>query len=76
MLDWLGFFNQLMFWVQWLTTLVFFTLIGVAFLCFFIDKKITIKCGVVVIVLFIVAGILSDFGIQILAPELYAFFGG
>ena len=76
MLSWVGIYEQLIFWAQWITTLVVFTLIGVAFLCFFIDKKITIKCAFVVIILFIVAGILNDFGIQILAPELYAFFGG
>ena len=76
MLSWTAFFDQLIYWAQWITTLVVFTLVAVAFLCFFIDKKITIKCAFVVIVLFIVAGILSDFGIQILAPEFYAFFGG
>jgi ABC-type transport system involved in multi-copper enzyme maturation permease subunit len=74
MLDWIGFLDDLMYWVQWLTTLAVVGLIGIACLTYFINKKIAVDCGVLVVVLIIVASVFAQFGIQLLPPEIAGFF--
>jgi hypothetical protein len=73
-IDWIVFFDNVMIYVQWFTSLTFFGLIGIACIGFFISKRITLNCLVVVIALFIIAYIVDDsFGLQLFAPEIMDF---
>ena len=74
MLDWIELLNDLIYGVQWLTTLVILGLIGIACLAFFISKKTAINCGILALFLIIIATVFEQFGIQLLAPEVFAFF--
>lgn len=73
MIDWIVLLDNLLYWVQWLTTFTILGLIGIACLAFFISRKMAIDCALIAIVLFIIATVLGQLGIQLLAPELLSF---
>jgi len=74
MLDWIVLLNNVLYWVQWLTTFTIVALIGLGCLLFFVNKKMAIQCGLLAFALFIVAAICGQLGIQLLAPEILALF--
>ena len=74
MLDWIIFLDDVLGWIQLLTTFTIVGLIGLACLMFFISKKMAIDCGLLAVVLIIVASVLQGFGIQIISPAVFEFF--
>ncbi len=72
MLDWLTFWDQLIYWVQVLTTAVLAGLLVLAFLSWITrNRKWTIDCLMIAVVLLIAGAIAGQFGIRIFAPQLY-----
>ena len=73
MIDWFALFNILMYYVQWIATISFFGIIGMAFIGFFVNRKIMLECIFLAIILSILDLILNtQTGIQILAPEIFS----
>ena len=75
-IDWINFYDDIMYWVQRITTIAVLGLVLIALLGIFINRRITIGCGLIIILLFIVAGVLEGYGIEIFLPELWDFFEG
>jgi hypothetical protein len=76
MLDWIAFMDDVLGWVQWLTSLTFVALIGIALVYYFVNKKAMISCILLAVFLFIIAGVFASYGIQIVDPAFYAFLRG
>jgi len=75
MTDWILIWDQLLFWVQWITTFTLIALIGFAGLCYILrNRKWAVDCAIIAVVLLITAMILAQYGIEILSPEVYEFF--
>ncbi len=74
MLDWILFLDNVLYWVQWLTTFSILGLLGIACLAFFVSKKISIDCALLAVALILVATVFGQFGIQLVTPEVFAFF--
>jgi hypothetical protein len=74
MIDWFALFTNLMYYIQWLASICFFSVIGTAFIGFFVNKKITLECIFIAIIMSIIDLILNSQGIQLLAPELFSLF--
>jgi len=72
--DWIEFFNQLMYWAQLLTSVTIGGLIAFALLGLIINRKMTISCGILAVVLILVTVVFAQFGIQLLLPEITALF--
>lgn len=76
MFDWILLLDNVLGWVQWLTTFTILVLLCFAGLYYFINKRAMFNCIILLVVLIIVAGVLSSCGIQIVPPEIYEFFRG
>ena len=74
MIDWIALFTNFMYYIQWIASISFFSVIGMAFIGFFVNKKIALECIFVAIVMSIIDLILNTQGIQLLAPELFSLF--
>lgn len=76
MIDLMEFWNNLIIWVQWGTTILAGILILLACLGFFLgNRKLTLNCLMVFIILGIVGWILAGYGINIFAmDQIFAFF--
>jgi len=72
--DWIEFFNQLMYWAQWLTSVTIVGLFALAVLGLFINRKMTISCGILAVALILVTVAFAQLGIQLLVPEITALF--
>jgi len=76
MIDWIVFLDDVIGWVQWLTTLTILGLLCIAGIYFFVNKKAMIDCILLAIVLIVVATVFANFGIQIVTPAVYEFLRG
>lgn len=81
MIDFIAWWDQMIGWVQRITGIVFLALIGIAGIAYLAGgnggKRIALGCVLSAAVLLVLATyIYTQFGLEILFPDLFAFFEG
>lgn len=76
MVDFVAWWDNLLGWVESITTIAFFGLIGIALMAYLLgSKKIAIGCIVTNAFLLVIAAYLyNNYGIEIIFPEVFDFF--
>ena len=75
MFDWQIFFDNLVDWVQIITTLSFMSIVMIGCICYFLNKKLMRQCVILAVFILIITRIMeSIMGIHILELDLLSFF--